>query len=202
MIAYGYDSGKITTTDVLKKYNVISNEYVLLVGRFEPENNIHRVISAFKKVRTSKNLVLVGDAPYSSEYKKHLMDSARDDQRIVFTGYVFGAGYKEFQSNAYCYIHAGEVGGTPPALIEAMGFGNCVIVNGTDANCEVVDDAGLIYKKNSEEDLSEKIQTVLDNQEMADLYGYKAVKRVEKNYSWESVANKYEKLFLEMTGAG
>ena len=38
-------------------------------------------------------------------------------------GAIYGPGYHELQSHCFAYIHATEVGGTHPALIEAMGRG-------------------------------------------------------------------------------
>jgi glycosyltransferase involved in cell wall biosynthesis len=71
--------------------------------------------------------LIVGDAPYARDYISDLKARARRDKRIVFTGFVFGRDYRALQQNAYCYVHATEVGGTHPALVEAMGFGNCVL---------------------------------------------------------------------------
>jgi glycosyltransferase involved in cell wall biosynthesis len=198
MISYGYDPERVSTVEILAKFGLSPKEYVLFVGRFEPENNVHLVITAFEKVKTEKKLVIIGNAPYSSNYREYLFDLAKGDKRIIFTGYTFGASYREFQSNAYCYIHAGEVGGSPPALIEAMGFANCVIVNGTPENIEVVGNSGLIYKENDSEDLKEKLQYVIDNPNLIKSYGEKARERVEQNYSWDVVTDKYEKLFLQM----
>ena len=195
-ISYGANAEKVNTTNVLDKFGIKPNEYILYVSRLEPENNAHVVIKAFEKVRTSFRLVIVGDAPYSSEYIKKLKTT--EDLRIIFTGFVFGAGYKELQSSAYCYIHDAEVGGTPPALIEAMGFGNCVIVNGTPENIEVVGKAGIIYKKNNGEDLREKIQYVIRNPEVIRIYGEKARERIKANYSWHAVTDKYVCLFLKL----
>ena len=70
------------------------------------------MIEAFKRVRTAHKLLIVGDAPYAREYINDLKARARRDKRIVFTGFVFGRDYRALQQNAYCYIHATEVGGT------------------------------------------------------------------------------------------
>ena len=96
---------------------------MLYVSRLEPENNARMVIEAFKKVRTAYRLLVVGDAPYAHEYIQDLKERARGDRRIIFTGFVFGQDYRALQQNAYCYVHATEVGGTHPALLEAMGAG-------------------------------------------------------------------------------
>jgi len=200
MIPYGANIEKVNSKEILERFNLTPQSYILYVSRLEPENNAHIVIEAFKGIKTEKKLVIVGDAPYAIKYKQKLKEMAEDDPRIIFTGFVFGEGYKEFQSHAYCYIHATEVGGTHPALVEAMGFSNSVIVNGTPENIEVVGEAGIIYKKNDIKDLREKIQYVIDNPDIIQYYGEKAQKRVEKNFSWDIVIDKYEFLFLRVLG--
>ena len=65
--------------------------------------------------------------------------------RVVFTGYVFGEGYRELLSNAYCFVETSEVGGTHPALLEAMAAGAAVVVNDTPENLETIGDAGQSY---------------------------------------------------------
>jgi len=198
MISYGANIERVNTTETLRKFNLQPKNYILYVSRLEPENNAHIVIRAFKKVHTQKKLIIVGDAPYSNKYKKYIKKLARDDERIIFTGYIFGLGYKELLSFTFAYIHASEVGGTPPALVSAMGFGNCVLVNETEGNKEVINDAGIIYKKNNVKDLKEKIEYVIKNPEVIRMYGEKAKERVKANYSWDAVTEKYESLFFKM----
>ena len=200
MIPYGADVEKVGTTGALDRFSLKPGGYVLYVSRLEPENNADKVIKAFQKVKTDKKLVIVGDAPYSDEYKASLRKLADGNKQIIFTGFVFGSGYKEFQSHAYCYIQATEVGGTHPALIEAMGVGNCVIANGTEENIEVLGDAGFIYQKNDIDDLSRKLQYVLDNPSGLEALKKKARERIKLNYTWEAVTDKYEKLFRKMLG--
>jgi glycosyltransferase involved in cell wall biosynthesis len=200
MIPYGATIGRVSTLKSLKKFSLEAKNYILYVSRLEPENNAHIVIGAFKLIETKKNLVILGDAPYADAYKKHLKKIASTDDRIVFTGFVFGQGYKEFQSHAYCYIQATEVGGTHPALVEAMAFGNCVVVNGTPENIEVVGEAGLVYKKNDVASLGDKLQFLIDHEEICASYGQKAQERARQKYSWEMVVDAYENLFLETVG--
>ena len=122
MIAYGSEIERRPDRAAVRKWRVEPNRYVLYVSRLEPENNAHLVIEAFKKVRTAYRLLIVGDAPYAEQYISSLKAQARGDKRIIFTGFVFGQDYRALQQNAYCYIHATEVGGTHPALLEAMGY--------------------------------------------------------------------------------
>jgi glycosyltransferase involved in cell wall biosynthesis len=198
MIAYGSEVERRPDRETVRKWRVEPNRYVLYVSRLEPENNAHLVIEAFKKVRTAYRLLVVGDAPYAEDYISDLKARARGDKRIVFTGFVFGQDYRALQQNAYCYVHATEVGGTHPALLEAMGYGNCVLTLATPENIEVVGEAGIPYA--DEFDLVEKLQRVLRDGSLVQSYRHRAQLRVQKYYDWEGVVDQYEQLFARMAG--
>ena len=184
MIAYGSEVERRPDRDTVRKWRVEPNRYVLYVSRLEPENNAHLVIEAFKKVRTAYRLLIVGDAPYAESYINSLKARARGDKRIIFTGFVFGQDYRALQQNAYCYVHATEVGGTHPALLEAMGYGNCVLTLATPENMEVVGDAGVPYI--DEFDLAEKLQRVLRDGSLVQAYRNRAQQRIQSHYDWEN----------------
>jgi glycosyltransferase involved in cell wall biosynthesis len=197
MIAYGAEVERRPDA-VVRRWRVEPNRYVLYVSRLEPENNAHMVIEAFKRVRTAHKLLIVGDAPYAREYIKALKERARRDKRIIFTGFVFGRDYRTLQQNAYCYIHATEVGGTHPALLEAMGFGNCVLALAAPENVEAVGDAGIVYS--DENDLTDKLQRVLRDGSLVHSYRNRAQARVQEMYDWDYVVDRYEHLFATMAG--
>ena len=197
MIAYGAEVER-RPDPLVRRWRVEPNRYVLYVSRLEPENNAHLVIEAFKRVRTAHKLLVVGDAPYAREYIKDLKARARRDRRIVFTGFVFGRDYRALQQNAYCYIHATEVGGTHPALLEAMGFGNCVLTLAAPENIEAIGDAGIAYT--DENDLAEKLQRVLRDGSQVHSYRNRAQARVLEYYDWDYVVDQYERLFAKMAG--
>lgn len=198
MIAYGSEVERRSDRATVRKWRVEPNRYVLYVSRLEPENNAHLVIEAFKKVRTAYRLLIVGDAPYAEHYINSLKALARGDKRIIFTGFVFGQDYRALQQNAYCYVHATEVGGTHPALVEAMGYGNCVLTLATPENLEVVGDAGVPYI--DETDLVEKLQRVLRDGSLVHGFRNRAQQRIQSVYDWETVVDQYEKLFASMSG--
>lgn len=197
MIAYGAEVER-RPDPLVRRWRVEPNRYVLYVSRLEPENNAHLVIEAFKRVRTAHKLLIVGDAPYAREYINDLKARARRDRRIIFTGFVFGRDYRALQQNAYCYIHATEVGGTHPALLEAMGFGNCVLTLAAPENIEAIGDAGIAYT--DENDLAEKLQRVLRDGSLVHSYRNRAQARVLEYYDWDYVVDQYERLFAKMAG--
>jgi len=192
-IPYGSPVAPVSTNEILQRYQLAEREYVLYVSRMEPENNAHRVVEAFERTKTEKKLVMVGDAPYSSDYITKLRSTR--DPRIIFTGYVFGQGYRELQSHSYFYVQATEVGGTHPALLEGMGYGNCVLANDVPEHREVLGDAGIYFNTHGSSLLGDKMQYLLNNPDVVQTYRRAVVKRVRQKYSWEKVTDDYERLF-------
>jgi glycosyltransferase involved in cell wall biosynthesis len=196
-IPYGAPETPATTRTVLDEFGLEPRQYVLYVSRMEPENNAHRVVQAFERTRTDLKLVMVGDAPYSTEYIRQLRETR--DPRILFTGYVFGQGYRELQSHAALYVQATEVGGTHPALLEGMGYGNCVLANDVPEHREVLQEAGVYFHTRDNDDLYEKLQYLLDHPDVVQQYRDKVRKHVHRYYSWDKVTRDYEDLFYKVS---
>jgi len=197
VIPYGVHPIVLPAGKTLAKFEIKSKEYILYVSRLEPENNALGVIKAYIKSGIKKPLVIVGDAPYADEYKAQLRAAA--NEQVLFTGFQFGEAYQELQSNCYAYIQATEVGGTHPALIESMSYGNCVIANGTPENIEVVGDTALIYRMNDFEHLAEILKGLDNDPATVSSYGVRARERAISQYSWDQVVARYEELFRELT---
>jgi glycosyltransferase involved in cell wall biosynthesis len=183
----------------LQKWNLLPEDYVFYVGRFVPENAIDLLIRSFKRLNTQKKLVIVGDAPYADDFRKSLHDLAGDDDRIVFTGYAFGSDYAELSASAYVYVQPAGIDGTRPALLDQMGFGNCVLVRNSTVNMEVIGDCGCFFdRERLEESLTEVLQDLIDHPDKVSTYRSKVVSRIENYYNWEWVTSFYEDLFSRL----
>lgn len=147
VIPYGVEDPGDTGTGALQRLGLTPGEYVLFVGRLEPENNPHLLVEAFSRIPASvtrgKRLVVVGGAPYADGYIRGVHRGA--DPRVVFPGYVFGPGYWELQRHAYLSVVPTEVGGTHPVILEAMAAGTAVLVNDHAPNLETIGDAGATF---------------------------------------------------------
>ncbi len=196
MIAYGAEVARRADPERLRQFGLETDQYVLYVSRLEPENNAHLVIEAYREVKTDWPLVIVGGAPYAKDYIARLKSTS--DPRVRFTGFVFGEDYRALQQNAFCYVHATEVGGTHPALIEAMGAGNCALTLRTPENVEVVGTAGIVY--DSVKDLTRQLQRVIDRPGIIGEYRRLAMARVLDLYNWEQITDLYEELFERLSG--
>lgn len=201
--AYGQEDW-LKTQEVHRQLSISPGQYLLYVSRLEPENNAHVVISAYALAQKQaaktgislRPLVIVGDAPYAKEYIQSLKDMAPEG--VIFAGYRFGEDYRNLQLGAYLYFQATEVGGTHPALVEALGFANCVLGNGTPENIEVIGGAGKIYPKNDSQALSEMILDLHQRPEEVSLLRKSGFERAESQYRWDIVCDRYEALFKEM----
>ncbi len=194
-IPYGAEVGKAEGTGALEKLGLAPGQYFLYVSRMEPENRALEVRQAFEQIETPMKLALVGDAPYAQEYIRKVRDTR--DPRLVMPGAIYGEGYRELGSHCFAYIHATEVGGTHPALIEAMGRGALVLYRNTPENAEAAGDAGIPFEP---EDLAAKLKLALamPEAERAALR-QKGMERVRARYSWDAVTDAYERLLTAIS---
>ena len=173
------------------------DRYILYVSRMEPENNALLVVQAYGRVQTDLPLVMVGDAPYAKDYVRATRDAA--DQRVRFLGYRFGDDYHALQANARIYVQATEVGGTHPALVEALGHGNAIVAHDVPEHQEVLAGAGRLFDYRSVDSLAETVGALLADDEAVDRLRRTATARAEAQYSWDAVADAYEAYFDEIS---
>jgi glycosyltransferase involved in cell wall biosynthesis len=198
-IAYGMRDHQSKRRDVLDACGLTEREYILFVGRLVPENNVHHLIRGFEKTKTKKKLVIVGDDPWEKAYVRSLKST--HDPRVIFTGGVYGDRYTQLQQHAYVFVLPDEVGGTHPALVEAMGYGNCVLVNNTASNLEVIGDSGFSYSgKEGAEALRHQLQVLLDQPALVEEYRRLARKRAQEHYRWETVVGQYALMYQQILG--
>jgi glycosyltransferase involved in cell wall biosynthesis len=198
MIPYGAALLARNPAPDLSRFGVEPDGYLLYVSRLEPENNADLVIRAYRQVSGDVPLLIVGDAPYAAAYRQRVKELAAHDPRVRLLGGVYGDGYRDLQRGARAYVQATEVGGTHPALIEAMGAGNVVLAYGTPENREVVGDTALLF--GDEDDLAAGMRRVVADprsEELGDL-ATRARERAEARYSWSAVTDQYEELFARL----
>lgn len=196
-IPYGADLPEPTGTDALERLGLSREGYVLYVSRLEPENNADAVVRAYRAVAGKTPLVIVGDAPYAADYIARVRAEA--DPRVKFPGAIYGEGYRQLLASAAVYVQATEVGGTHPALVEALGYGRVVAYNATPENEEVAGGAALPFDVREPETLTRLLTGVLDDPDSASVWKERAKRRASERYRWDDVADRYEEV---LRGAG
>jgi glycosyltransferase involved in cell wall biosynthesis len=196
MIVYGGDLEPPAGDSTLSEFGLEPGEYLLYVSRFEPENNPDRVAEAFTKLPGERRLVMVGGAPYAPDLTRRLRELA--DARVLLPGPIYGEGYRQLLFNCRAYIHATEVGGTHPALVEAMGAGRPVLYYDTPENREVVGDAGLRFRFAGADALEEVLAIHIEDEELLAEFSERSRRRVESRYRWSDVADAYEQVLEDL----
>lgn len=191
-IAYGGNIGQSSDPQVVRQYGLEPGNYYLIASRLVPENNAAMIVEGFQKARTTRILAIAGDANYRSDFITGLKASAGD--RVRFLGHVDNIEHvKELHCNCYAYIHGHMMGGTNPALLKALGFGNLILAHDNPFSAEVLAGHGLLFRDAA--DLAGKIELVEGDPALAEEYRRRAPDRVRNVYNWERITDQYEELF-------
>ena len=180
---------------IRNKFGLDKDEYILFLGRLVPEKGIKYLIEAFKQVDTEKKLVIAGGSSDTSEFENEMKEIAKEDKRILFTGFVQGQELEELYSNAYVYALPSDLEGMPLSLLEAMSYGNCCLVSDIPECAEVVEDKALIFKKADVKDLQSKLQDACDHSEKVDAHKKQAADFICSKYNWDEIVQATLKLF-------
>lgn len=180
---------------ITDKFGLTKDSYILFLGRLVPEKGIRYLIEAFKNVKTEKKLVIAGGSSDTDSFMKELKELAKDDKRIIFTGFVQGQMLEELYSNAYIYTLPSDLEEMPLSLLEAMSYGNCCLVSDIQECTEVVEDKALIFKKSNVQDLQNKLQEACDRTEKVMELKQQAADYICKKYNWDDVVEETLKLY-------
>lgn len=181
--------------EIISKFGINKDEYILFLGRLVPEKNIHILIDAFKSVDTDKKLVIAGGTSDTHDYVETLKASAKDDERIIFTDFVQGDLLTELYSNAYIYVLPSSLEGMPLSLLEAMSFDNCCVVSDIDELTEVVEDKAVVVKQSDITDLADTLQKLCDDSDLVAGYKKQAREFILNKYNWDDVTQQTLQLY-------
>ena len=194
-IAYGGNIESSKDPSIVREYGLEPGNYYLIASRLVPENNAALIVEGFKKAPTKRLLAIAGDANYRSSFIDGLKANAGG--RVKFLGHVSDIEHvKELHCNCYAYIHGHMMGGTNPALLKALGFGNCILAHENPFNAEVLGEYGLLFR--DADDLACKIDLIERSPETAESYRRRAPDRIRTVYSWERITGQYEELFYQL----
>lgn len=188
----------LDSNEITEKYELESNSYILFLARIVPEKGLRYLIEAFNQVQTNKKLVIAGGASDTDSFMNEIKEMARNDERIIFTGFVQGQILQELYSNAYIYILPSDLEGMPLSLLEAMSYGNCCIVSSISECTDVVEDKAVIFQKGSINELREKLQYLCDNEDVVKKYKDGVTDFICEKYNWDDVTDMTLQLYEKM----
>ncbi|CAL8968612.1 hypothetical protein PROP_00333 [Propionicimonas sp. T2.31MG-18] len=197
LIAYGAPILTEPGSGRLRELGLEPHGYHLVVARFEPENHVLEIVRGYVASDAARPLVVVGSAPYSDEYTAAIHEAA--DERVRLVGGLWDQELlDQLYANALTYLHGHSVGGTNPSLLRAAGAAAFVVAFDVSFNREVVgpfaeyfaDEAGVgAALRLAEADPASARDRGLDLQ------------RDIARYSWDDVADAYERLLSDLAAA-
>ena len=184
---------KVEDTDILKRFGLSRGHYYLTICRIDPVKELDTLIHAFMKhpKNSSVKLVVAGDT--SGTYGQLLVELAKGDERVVFTGPVFGLDKETLlrHAQAYCLISQSE--GFPIALLEAMSYGNICLLSDIPANHEALpQELGLWSKVGDSDEVYANMRQVEDKKINIEGHKEQAKNHVLSNFTWEKSARQFE----------
>lgn len=196
LFANGIDRPEYHKPEIItKKYSLEKDNYILSLGRIVPEKGIHYLINAYRKCKTDKKLVIAGGAESNKDYYNQLLELAKGDERIIFTGFVVGQEIQELYSNAFIFVLPSNLEGMANSLLEAMSYSNCCLISDIPENTEVVNDKAEWFKKGDEISLQEKLQKLVDNPKIVQEYKSNAGEYILKKYSWDLIVDQMLRVY-------
>ena len=194
-IPNGVNKPEIKEPKEIKKFGLEKNEYVLFLGRIVPEKGEHYLIKAWKEIKSDKMLVIAGGISDTEGYGKELKELTEGDERIIFTGFIQGRLLEELYSNCYIYVLPSDLEGMPLSLLEAMSYGNCCLVSSIPECADVIEDKAVTFEKSSVKDLREKLQELLNHEDVVEGFKKEAANFICKKYNWADVVEETLNLY-------
>ena len=186
-IAYGAVDIKTPNKDYLINYG-IEEEYILSIARLEPENNLEMMCDAYIRSDIKEPYIIIGN--HLTKYGDYLKDKYRN-YNIIFLGGIYK---KDVLDNMrfYCkyYLHGHSVGGTNPALLEAMTAKTLILTHDNQFNRSVVENNAFYFSNSLELSKLLNNNSILKNKP---LYVKNNIEKINKKYRWSVVVDEYEK---------
>lgn len=180
---------------ITKQFRLEKDGYILFLGRLVPEKGLRYLIKAFKNVRTDKKLVIAGGASDTDGFMTELRELAKDDERILFTGFIQDQTLDELYSNAYIYTLPSDLEGMPISLLEAMSYGNCCVTSDISEFREIVEDKTVIFRQRDIGDLTEKLQILCDDNAKVQKNKDETADFICEKYNWDDVVERTLELY-------
>lgn len=192
MIPYGADRVESADPELIAPYGIVPGGYALVVARPEPENSVLEIVRAFSRRPRGMKLVVLGRyQPERNEYHRETLAAASNE--VVFPGGIYDAAVvASLRVHAQLYVHGHTVGGTNPALVEALGAGCAVLAHDNVFNRWVAGaEAAYFY---DEDDFARQLEVLLGDERKLCLMRGASVRRFEEQFSWPKILKAYESL--------
>jgi glycosyltransferase involved in cell wall biosynthesis len=156
----------------------------------------HLLLDAYARLKTDKQLVVVGDVGYRSAYDRKLR--SRESETVRFLGFRFGQDLLELMCNCFMFVQPSESEGLSMSLLEALSFGRPVVYSDIPENTEVAEGCGLSFRTGDSRDLAERMALVLENPALGERLGSVGRKKAAFEYDWGRIVDNTEQVYVSL----
>ncbi|WP_439031897.1 glycosyltransferase [Gordonia terrae] len=173
-----------------------AGEYILYVARFVPENSVSEFIGAVELLPRGQKVVIVGSSGYGGEVEARVAALADACESVTWLGHISDDDeLLALWQNCGAYFHGHSVGGTNPALVQAMACGAPTVARDTKFNREVLGDAG-VFTQPDPAAIAEALLGLMGNHATRVELGRSAILRQQEHFTWNGVCQAYENELL------
>ncbi|WCD92896.1 glycosyltransferase [Microbacterium sp. nov. GSS16] len=188
-IPYGGEAVEVTLP---VEEGLNAGSYVLMVARFVPENSVPQFLEAASSISQHLDVVIVGSSGFGGALDEAAQMLAGKNPRIHWLKHISDdRRLFSLWQHASVYFHGHTVGGTNPALVQAMALGVPVVARDTVFNREVLGDAGH-FCDGGPADIAEKVLQLAADYDARQAAGRRGQERATEFYNWHLVCARYE----------
>lgn len=182
----------------LAEYGLKPGGYLLFVGRLVPEKTADLLIRAYRRVPGDLRLVIAGGSSFTDDYVASLHRLARQDPRVVLTGYVYGDRLAELYSNAAAFVLPSHLEGMALTLLEAISYGLPIVASDIAPNQEIAgEQAGYrLFRAGDEGALAAAMLRVLAGGQAERTAAARLRERVLADHCWDTAALRMQEIYL------
>ena len=165
------------------KCSKLDKKNIITVSRLDYGKKNDDIIQAFSKIKDKKwNLYIIGDG---NEYNNlsDLIKKLNLTDRVTLTGYKNREEIEKYMLESSLFLMASLTEGLPMVLLEAMSYGiPCIAYETASGVSDIINDNenGYIIKNRNEKEYIEKIDKIINDEELRKKMGENAQKTVNK----------------------
>ncbi len=192
-IPYGAPVTTLHDDGGVRELGLQPRKYVLCVARLIPENNVELTLNALERLGSGCRAVVVGSGNYSPGLEARLRQM-NEAGKLLWLGHLHDQELlSQLWAHSGVYVHGHSVGGTNPALLQALGLGAPTLALDTTFNREVLRADEQLYSHEPLE-LALKIEGVLHDGPLQNRWAARGRQTIGDRYQWPTVCDAYERI--------
>jgi glycosyltransferase involved in cell wall biosynthesis len=194
IIPYGFETGRY-------RLDRPRAAKILAVSRLLKRKGVQDLLAAVTDTPLPFEVHVVGDGPYLETLRRQAEGSATP---VIFHGWLDNRSSEltTLFETSQIFVLPSSAENFPVSLMEAMAAGLAVVTSRGTGCAEVVGDAGVLVSPGRPAELRDVLQKLAANPAEIDALGGRARRRLERDLSWASIADRHEALYREQLSNG